>query len=70
MAPIPFIIGLPVTIWMGVVTFALLLATALIGLSIKKGWRRIPLKYHMYVAAATVVSAIIHASLVFYMYFM
>ena len=70
MAPVPFILGLPVTIWMGGVTITFLLATLLIGLSIHKGWAKIPFKYHMYAAAATVISAIIHASLVYYLYFM
>jgi hypothetical protein len=70
MAPVPFILGLPVTIWMGAVTLILLFITVLIGLSIRKGWARLPLKYHLYAAGATVVSAIIHASLVFYLYFL
>jgi hypothetical protein len=70
MASLPFILGLPVTIWMGGVTFTLLLITLLVGLSIHKGWRRIPIKYHMYLAIATLISAVIHASLVYYVYFL
>jgi len=69
MASVPIIVGLPLTIWMGGVTFALLLVTILIGLSINKGWARIPIKYHLYAALATATSAVIHASLVFYLYF-
>jgi len=70
MAAVPFILGLPVTIWMGGVTLTFLLATLLIGLSIRKGWARIQFKYHMYAAVATLISAVIHASLVYYLYFM
>ncbi len=70
MAPIPFILGLPVTMWMGGVTFTLLLSTATIGLTIHKGWRDIPIRYHMYFALATIVSALIHISLVIYLYFL
>lgn len=62
--------GLPITIWMGGVTFTLLLLTVLIGLSIHKGWADIPVKHHMYAAAATLISATIHAALVFYLYFL
>jgi hypothetical protein len=70
MAPVPFILGLPVTIWTGMVALTLLLATVLIGVGINKGWVNIPFKYHMYAAAATALSAVIHASLVFYLYFL
>lgn len=69
MAPVPFILGFPLTMWMGGVTFILLLSTATIGLIIYKGWKRIPLKYHMYCALATIISALIHISLVIYLYY-
>jgi hypothetical protein len=69
MARIPIILGFPATMWMGGVTFTLLLSTALIGLTIHKGWKDIPIKYHMYFALATIVSALIHISLVVYLYY-
>ena len=70
MAPIPFIFGLPLTIPLGVLTLASLITTLLVGLSINKGWLDIPIKYHMYLAFTTLALAIVHASVVFYLYFL
>jgi peptidoglycan/LPS O-acetylase OafA/YrhL len=70
MAPIPFIFGLPVTIPLGAITFTLFIVTMLVGISIRKGWVRINVKYHVYLAVVTLALAIIHASVVFYEYFL
>jgi hypothetical protein len=69
MAPIPIILGFPATMWVGGVTFTLLVCTALIGLTIHKGWKDIPIRYHLYFVVATIISALIHISLVIYLYY-
>ena len=70
MAQIPLIYGYPITIPLGAITFLFLIITMLVGLSIQKGWVRIKIKYHIFLAVTTLILAIIHAAVVFYMYFL
>jgi len=78
--PIPFIAGKPITIWLGIVVFLLLLATLSTGMvrsGLLRPWiqrhkrlSRLPLKYHQYLALATLVAALVHAGFAFVAYFL
>ena len=50
----------PVIMYLGIITFLLLLVTAAIPRTNRKGWTRIPIKYHIRLAYITGVLATIH----------
>ena len=63
------ILGKPVIMYMGILTFLSLLATASIGLMNFKGYHYIPFKWHPRMAATTIILATIHAILGLSAYF-
>jgi len=58
------IFGLPLALFLGIVTFICLLTTALLGILVLKGLYNIPFKWHMRMAVATICFAVIHVILV------
>ena len=70
MAAVPIILGQPLTIWAGLVTFVSFLTTAGLGFAFHKGLLRFPFRYHIYAATTTLILAIIHVSLVVYLYYL
>jgi hypothetical protein len=78
--PIPFVAGKPITVWLGLVVFVLLLTTLSSGMArsgLLRPWTqrykrlsRLPLKYHQYMALATLVAAFIHGGFAFVAYFL
>jgi hypothetical protein len=62
------ILDFPLTIVFGIVTFSCLVTTAILGVLVLKGYR-IPFKWHMRMAAATIFFAVIHVTLVIVRYF-
>ena len=63
------ILGLPLVIWLGILTFLSLVTTATLGILVLKGLYNIPFRWHMRMAAVTVFFAVIHVSLVILQYF-
>jgi len=63
------ILGLPLTIVFGILTFLSLATTASLGFLVFKGRYNIPFKWHMGMAAVTIVIAAIHVFLVIIRYF-
>ena len=57
------ILGLPFMIWIGILAFLFLLFTASISAMNKKGIHKIPMQWHMRMAAVTIVLASIHVLL-------
>ncbi len=55
------VLGFPLVGYLGFLTIALLLATAALGLLMRRG--RATFKWHRRVAIATVVSALVHGTL-------
>jgi len=58
------VFGLPLAIVFGIITILCLFITALLGYLVLKGKYNIPFAWHMRMAAATIVLAVIHAVLV------
>jgi len=58
------VFGLPLAIVFGIITFVCLLVTALLGYLVLKGKYNIPFAWHMRMAAATIIVAIVHIVLV------
>jgi len=58
------VFGLPLAIVFGIITFVCLLVTALFGYLVLKGKYNIPFAWHMRMAAATIIVAIVHIVLV------
>jgi hypothetical protein len=54
--------GQPLFVWLGLLTFLLLLGTATIGYSMIRGWTR-NIKLHKYVAASTIIVGLMHATM-------
>ena len=50
----------PVIMYLGIITYLLLLVTAAIPRTNRKGWTRIPIKYHIRLAYITGILATIH----------
>ncbi|MDD1689682.1 MAG: hypothetical protein LUQ66_03380 [Methanoregula sp.] len=63
------ILGLPLAMVFGIVTFICLVTTAVLGILVLKGLYHIPFKWHMRMAAATIVFAVIHVVLVLLLFF-
>ena len=63
------ILGLPLAMVFGIVTFICLVTTAVLGILVLKGLYHIPFKWHMRMAAATIVFAVIHVVLVRLLFF-
>lgn len=63
------ILGLPLAMVFGIVTFICLVTTAVLGILVLKGLYHIPFKWHMRMAAATIVFAVIHVVLVLSLFF-
>lgn len=63
------ILGKPVIMYMGILTFLLLIFTATVGALNLKGIHAIPFKWHPRLAAATITMAAIHAILGLSLYF-
>lgn len=63
------ILGKPLLMYFGIITFLLLLLTAWIGQQNKKGITKIPLVWHFRLAKVTITLAIIHGLLGILAYF-
>jgi len=63
------ILGLPIAIYFGMITFLCLFTTATLGILVLKGLYNIPFRWHMRMAAITVFFAVIHVILVILQYF-
>lgn len=63
------ILGKPVVMYMGILTFLSLLTTATVGWQAFKGYNYIPFKWHPRLAALTIILATIHAILGLSVYF-
>jgi hypothetical protein len=63
------IYNLPIALYFGIITFICLITTATIGMLVLKGRYNIPFKWHMRMAAITVIFALIHVSLVLWQFF-
>ncbi len=62
------IFGLPIALYFGIATFISLIVTATTGLLVLKGYN-IPFKWHMRMAAITIMFALIHVTLVIWQFF-
>jgi hypothetical protein len=62
------ILGLPIAVYFGIITFICLLTTATIGMLVLKGYK-IPFKWHMRMAMLTISFAVIHVILVIWLFF-
>lgn len=62
------IFGLPIALYFGIATFISLIVTATTGLLVLKGYK-IPFKWHMRMAAITIMFALIHVTLVIWQFF-
>ena len=58
------VFGLPLAIVFGIITILCLFITALLGYFVLKGKYNIPFAWHMRLAAATLIFAVVHAVLV------
>lgn len=58
------IFGLPLAIVFGILTILCLFLTALLGYFVLKGMYNIPFAWHMRMAGATIILAVVHAILV------
>ncbi|AGB02866.1 hypothetical protein [Methanoregula formicica] len=58
------VFGIPLAVVFGIISFSCLLVTALFGDLVLKGKHNIPLAWHMRMAAATIILAVVHAILV------
>lgn len=54
----------PVVVYLGIITYLLLLITAAIPQMNRRRWTRIPIKYHIILAYITVILATIHGLMV------
>ena len=63
------IFGKPIIVYVGLLTLTLLLTTALVGFLNIKGIHAIPFKWHLRLAAATIIVALFHATLGLSLYF-
>jgi len=57
------IIGLPLIVWIGIITFICLIITAAIPISNKRGWTQINLQWHFRFAYTSIGLAVIHGFL-------
>jgi hypothetical protein len=57
------ILGIPLIVWLGVVTLLLLLGTAAIAWLNMRGMHAVPVKWHMILARISIGFAILHAVL-------
>jgi len=58
------ILGIPLVIWLGIVTFLCLITTVTPGILVVKGSYHLPFKWHMRMAAITIFFVTIHVFLV------
>ena len=63
------IFGLPLAVYFGMITFICLLTTAIMGMLVLKGLYHIPFRWHMRMAAITILFAITHVLLVLSLFF-
>ena len=63
------IFGLPLAVYFGIITFICLITTATLGMIVLKGLYRIPFKWHMRMAAITILFAISHVMLVISLFY-
>jgi hypothetical protein len=63
------ILGLPLYIILGILTFISLITTLVVGILIMKGKANIPFRYHMYLAGLTLILAILHGIAVAMVFF-
>lgn len=61
--------GLPVALYFGILTFICLVVTAAIGFLVLKGKYNIPFRWHMRMAAVTIIVVLIHITLVIWQFF-
>jgi hypothetical protein len=57
------ILGLSVLVWLGIITYVLLISSAIIGYLFRKGKMKSGLKVHIMISSLTVLFATIHAAL-------
>jgi len=60
--------GLPLALYFGIATFTALVITLIIGVLIIRGYK-VPFKWHMRMAAVTIILAVTHVSLVIWLFF-
>jgi len=63
------IFGLPIALYLGIITFISLIVTATMGILVLNGRYNIPFKWHKRMAAVTFVFALIHITLVTWQFF-
>lgn len=68
--PIPVIWDKPITIWLGIAVITCLFATATLGFVFHRRLVRFPFAWHRRMALVTIILAVVHASFVFYAYFL
>ncbi len=61
--------GLPIALYLGIITFTSLAITATMGYLVLKGLYHIPFKWHMRMAIVTFIFAFIHITLVTWQFF-
>jgi len=59
------ILGSPVVIYIGIITLMLMIVAAAIPLLNRRRITRIPIKWHVWVAFAAIILAVIHGTLIF-----
>ena len=58
------ILGIPLVLWLGIATFLCLVITATLGILVLNGLYDIPFRWHMRMAAVTILFAVTHVILV------
>ncbi len=61
--------GLPIALYLGILTFTLMSCTALLGIMVLSGKYNIPFRWHKRVAIAAFASAGVHITLVTWQFF-
>jgi len=63
------LLGKPLIMYAGILTLLFFLTTAYIGMRVLKPKRGIPFKYHLFMARASIVIALVHAAFGLSLYF-
>jgi hypothetical protein len=63
------IAGVPLAFFLGGITLVALVATAVLGMLVMKGDSKVPFSWHVNLARATVVIALLHGLVVYWTFF-
>ncbi len=63
------ILGLPLAIWLGMITIIALISTATIGMLVLRGSSKVSFSWHLNVARLTILLAILHGLVVYWTFF-